>query len=237
MARNKTTIDAKYNAPFPTRLRKLMEASGETQDSLSKVAKKTRQTISQYVNGISEPGYDTLIKIAEHFRVSVDYLLGRTDTKSQSKDIQSICGVTGLSEKVVLRLIGWRSADNLEGSEIGADIIEEIKEHRYWMKMSPQKVIDFANCVLYSYLENPRWITRRYESYLAYLEAWRSIVSTQGEHPVHIAADDYSAELLDKGLVAISADLAAANCLSSAMSLLETSIDDNAKSDIGIVCD
>ncbi len=79
MARNKTSIEEKYNAPFPTALRALMEKRGETQESIAKAAGKTRQTISQYVNGISEPKYDVLVKIADHFDVSTDYLLGRTE--------------------------------------------------------------------------------------------------------------------------------------------------------------
>ena len=83
MARNKTQIEEKYNAPFPTALRKLMEERGETQENIAKAAEKTRQTVSQYVNGISEPGYDTLVKIADYFNVSADYLLGRTEDPSR----------------------------------------------------------------------------------------------------------------------------------------------------------
>ena len=46
---------------------------------LSMVTGKTRQTISQYVNGISEPGYDTRVIIAKYFNVTTDYLLGLSD--------------------------------------------------------------------------------------------------------------------------------------------------------------
>lgn len=84
MARNKTPIEEKYNAPFPTALRTLMEERGETQENIAKAAGKTRQTISQYVNGISEPGYDVLVQIADHFDVSTDYLLGRTADPKRS---------------------------------------------------------------------------------------------------------------------------------------------------------
>lgn len=79
MARNKTSVEEKYNAPFPTALRALMEERGETQENIAKAAEKTRQTVSQYVNGISEPSYETLVKIADYFNVSADYLLGRTE--------------------------------------------------------------------------------------------------------------------------------------------------------------
>lgn len=78
MARNKYPKDNK-SSPFASALRKLMTERGTTQEDLAKVTGKTRQTVSQYTNGISEPGYDTLVKIADYFDVSIDYLLGRTE--------------------------------------------------------------------------------------------------------------------------------------------------------------
>ena len=63
---------------FSSTLRLLMETPPiTTQAQLAEITGKTRQTISQYVNGISEPGYDTLVKIADYFDVPLDYLLGR----------------------------------------------------------------------------------------------------------------------------------------------------------------
>ena len=77
MARNKNQDDS-YNASFPSALRRLLQERGETQGDIAAATGKTRQTVSQYYNGISEPSYDTLVKIADHFDVSLDYLLGRT---------------------------------------------------------------------------------------------------------------------------------------------------------------
>ena len=98
MARNKTSVEEKYNAPFPTALRRLMEERCKTQENIANVTGKTRQTVSQYVNGISEPGYDVLVKIADSFDVSLDYLLGRTADPSMMP-----CAVDdlGLSPKAV----------------------------------------------------------------------------------------------------------------------------------------
>lgn len=86
-----------YNNPFPKRLRELMGTS-ITQETLSSKIGKTRQTVSQYVNGISEPGYDTLVKIADFFDVSTDYLLGRTLTRTADTTKQAVMEYTGLSE-------------------------------------------------------------------------------------------------------------------------------------------
>lgn len=83
MARNKSQIGEKYNAPFPTALRKLMDERGDTQENIARTVGKTRQTVSQYVNGISEPSYEILVKIANHYNVSTDYLLGLTKDSSR----------------------------------------------------------------------------------------------------------------------------------------------------------
>ena len=105
MARSKKNKDG-YNDPFPKRLRELMSQNGTTQDQLAEIIQKTRQTVSQYTNGISEPGYGTLVKIADYFCVSIDYLLGRTKTKSADETEQAIIEYTGLSEENVQVLHG-----------------------------------------------------------------------------------------------------------------------------------
>lgn len=103
MARSKKNKDG-YNDPFPKRLRELMSRPGTTQDQLAEIIGKTRQTVSQYTNGISEPGYETLVKIADYFCVSIDYLLGRTKTKTADETEQAVIAYTGLSEKNVKTL-------------------------------------------------------------------------------------------------------------------------------------
>lgn len=97
MARNKKPDDG-YNAPFPSALRELLKERGETQGDIAAVTGKTRQTVSQYYNGISEPSYDTLVKIADHFDVSLDYLLGRTrEPRREPSAVDELC----LSPKAV----------------------------------------------------------------------------------------------------------------------------------------
>ena len=38
-----------------------------------------QNSISRYESGMREADYDTLIKLADYFHVSIDYLLERTD--------------------------------------------------------------------------------------------------------------------------------------------------------------
>ena len=47
-------------------------------------------TLSQYETGKREPDISTIIKIADYFNVSTDYLLGKTDFKTKSNSNDSI---------------------------------------------------------------------------------------------------------------------------------------------------
>lgn len=121
MARNKTSVEEKYNAPFPTALRALMDERGETQENIAKAAEKTRQTVSQYVNGISEPSYETFVKIADYFNVSADYLLGRTEDPNRKP---CAADELGLRPSVIKRLrecVTDGSAEVLEGMNMFLD--------------------------------------------------------------------------------------------------------------------
>lgn len=62
-------------------LKELREDKGITQIELSRFLKVTRQTISSYENGIVEPNVGTLIKLADYYECSLDYLTGRTKEK------------------------------------------------------------------------------------------------------------------------------------------------------------
>lgn len=97
----------KYNSVFATRLRRLFdERPNITQAQLSKTIGVTRQTISQYLNGISEPSYAALVKIADYFDVSLDYLLGRSEARTTDLNIKNVCEITGLNEHSIDLLNG-----------------------------------------------------------------------------------------------------------------------------------
>lgn len=64
---------------FSTRLRDLLNRSGISQVELAKLTDIPREIVSYYCNGGRKPNVENVIKIAEHFGVSADYLLGLTD--------------------------------------------------------------------------------------------------------------------------------------------------------------
>lgn len=61
------------------RLKELRKEKGLSQLQLATDLHTTQNTISRYETGEREPGIAELIKIADYFNVSVDYLIGRTE--------------------------------------------------------------------------------------------------------------------------------------------------------------
>ena len=61
------------------RLKELRKAKGISQQKLATDLHTNQNTISRYENGEREPGIIELIKIADYFHVSIDYLVGRSD--------------------------------------------------------------------------------------------------------------------------------------------------------------
>ena len=72
------------------RLYDLRKDANLTQDELADILKINKHSISSYERGKSEPPDEIKIMIAEYFGVSVDYLLGVTDTAVAYKE-QSNC--------------------------------------------------------------------------------------------------------------------------------------------------
>lgn len=63
------------------RVKKLRKERDISQLKLAIDLNMNQNSISRYENGEREADYNTLIKFADYFEVSLDYLLGRTDEK------------------------------------------------------------------------------------------------------------------------------------------------------------
>ena len=67
------------------RIKELRNEQHITQLKMALDLNMSQNTISRYENGEREPGIAELIRIADYFHVSVDYLLGRTDTREMNQ--------------------------------------------------------------------------------------------------------------------------------------------------------
>lgn len=64
---------------LPERLRHLRRSKKVSQEQLAAAVEVARSNISGYEHGDVRPSYEILIRLADFFGVSLDYLLGRTD--------------------------------------------------------------------------------------------------------------------------------------------------------------
>ncbi len=67
------------------RLKEIRKSKGISQLKLAMDLNTNQNTISRYETGEREPGIKELIRIADYFDVSVDYLLERTDNPKIQK--------------------------------------------------------------------------------------------------------------------------------------------------------
>lgn len=67
------------------RLKEIRKQKGISQLKLALDLNMNQNSISRYENEIHEADYATLIKFADYFDVSLDYLLERTDNPKMAK--------------------------------------------------------------------------------------------------------------------------------------------------------
>ncbi len=70
---------------FSNRFRQLKDEANLTLKELSEALDITSPNLSYYMKG-REPSYDILIKIADYFNVTTDWLIGRTDARNTSQE-------------------------------------------------------------------------------------------------------------------------------------------------------
>lgn len=80
------------------KLRELRKQNNLTQSDMAAILGISRQAYSNYELGTREADHITLIKLADYFNVTTDYLLGRDTTKSSTDNVK--VAVFGGNEEV-----------------------------------------------------------------------------------------------------------------------------------------
>jgi len=70
---------------FAQRLKSLRKETHTKQSQISDLLGFGPSAISNYETGRNEPSFNELIKIADYFNVSIDYLVGRSEIKNSNK--------------------------------------------------------------------------------------------------------------------------------------------------------
>ena len=93
----------------------LMEESNMKQNVVAEKIGVSEVTISRYISGKRTPRLDIIIKIANLFKVSTDYLLGITSNSSQSLNSGNLN--TDISE-IAHKLYSLKSDEHLSQKQI-----------------------------------------------------------------------------------------------------------------------
>ena len=119
-----------YNGMFPRMLREMLDrhpmtGARTTLKELAEAVGIRQQTVSLYKNGETQPTPETLVKIAEFFGVSVDYLL--TGISSQNKPIHE---ELGLSEEAIGMLKIAKETEGFDGMPTVLDTLNSLLSDR-----------------------------------------------------------------------------------------------------------
>lgn len=90
---------------FADRLKYLRQSKGFNQVQLAEKLGVKKQSISNWENDNIMPSVDMLVKIADYFRVSTDYLLGRDDHEIDGIHFVDVTGLSPLQREHVQYLI------------------------------------------------------------------------------------------------------------------------------------
>lgn len=92
---------------FSEILRKLMSEKDISNYRVAKDINVSNTTIANWLNGVSRPNNEKLQKLADYFDVSVDYLIGKTDTNQEiAKRISAISKEKGITAVAICSLVG-----------------------------------------------------------------------------------------------------------------------------------
>ncbi len=91
-------------------LKKIRLLNNISQQQLAGVIGVTQQSVNKYENHSVEPDIEVIIKIADYFSVSIDYLVGRTDIKNIPENFTEYF----LSDEEKSVMNGYRKADKKE---------------------------------------------------------------------------------------------------------------------------
>lgn len=116
------------------RLRALREIQGRDQAEVADSLKLNRVTYNRYETGAREPDLITVARLAEYYGVSVDYLLGLTDSPNPYK-----------SPKII--------SDLREGRVAYKDLSEETKKSLSRMDELPVELQDKINEMISTLLD------------------------------------------------------------------------------------
>lgn len=92
---------------FSSRLKKLRQIKHLRQEQVARLIGVNKSAISAYENNLRQPSFDILVRLANLYRVSTDYLLGQTNARSID-----LTGLTEEDARLICELVASMSQKN-----------------------------------------------------------------------------------------------------------------------------
>lgn len=120
------------NNEFSNKLKELVEKYKDKDHTLS-IPKQCKAmdipytSFMKYYNGTAECGFENLIKIAEYYKVSTDYLLGLTESESRDTSAAGAAELLGLSDSAIEKLTELKQLNDINNhSDVFSALMEGI---------------------------------------------------------------------------------------------------------------
>ncbi|MFL0198334.1 helix-turn-helix domain-containing protein [Clostridium sp. WILCCON 0269] len=112
-------------ATFNERMKELRKEKNITLQELANVLNTTKSTLSRYENNLRIPNADFINLLAKYFNVTVDYLLGNSDnrTNPNPKEDTPYEKISKLVKENEIKTL----AAHFDGEDITDDDVEDIK--------------------------------------------------------------------------------------------------------------
>lgn len=99
---------------FASRLKQLRLNKNLRQKQVANLIGVNKSAISTYENNTRQPSFEILVRLATLYRVSTDYLLGRTDSRSLD-----LSGLTDEEAAAVSEIVAIMTQKNERLNELG----------------------------------------------------------------------------------------------------------------------
>ena len=114
------------NEIIAKRLSELRKEKGVKQDEIAELLNVKRATIANYETGKRAPDYETIIKLADYYGVSCDYIL-----RGVTSEFANIHSTTGLSGRAIEILKDMNEIEDIDFLNLINYLIEETNFKKY----------------------------------------------------------------------------------------------------------
>lgn len=91
LSTKKECYSKKMQNKLPERLKKLRADHGISQAKLAAIVGVAQQTVDKWEQRISQPDLDMLLQLTAYFEVSLDYLIGKTNSFRATVNEENSC--------------------------------------------------------------------------------------------------------------------------------------------------